>query len=373
MKRMRIDGNRVSDMNVARTSSLCARHRFDLQGWRAVSAWLAAVCAAWTIAALVSPAHAEPVTTYRGICNASAGVDIGAGHFVVGDDDIDSLVVYQYGEPDVVDEVKIGDYLNGAASKDDEADIEGAARIGDRIYWITSHSGKNGEPRPTRQHLFATRIVMKDAVPTVVPLDTKPYDKLLSALASDSRLEELKRAMSKGAEEDHGFNIEGLAATRNGGLLIGFRNPLVAKSGSRKGREALVLELKNPADVLERGAKPEFGDLVRLDLGKRGVRSIELIDGEYFIVAGPFDAGTPGDPASRFSIFRWNGSPHAKPSHWKDIEPPTFHAEGLFEIAGTRKIYLLSDDGDEQRICKKGPDKKKTTSDKTFRGMAMDR
>ena len=99
MKRMRIDGNRVSDMNVARTSSLCARHRFDLQGWRAVSAWLAAVCAAWTIAALVSPAHAEPVTTYRGICNASAGVDIGAGHFVVGDDDIDSLVVYQYGEP----------------------------------------------------------------------------------------------------------------------------------------------------------------------------------------------------------------------------------------------------------------------------------
>ncbi|MFM0125912.1 DUF3616 domain-containing protein [Paraburkholderia sp. RL18-101-BIB-B] len=360
-------------MNVAKTSSMCASHTFELHAWRPALAWLAALCAAWAIDAFGSPAHAEPVTTYRGLCNASAGIDLGAGHFVVGDDDIDSLVVYRYGMPNAVDEVRVGDYLNASASEDDEVDLEGAARIGDRIYWIASHSGKNGKPRPTRQHLFATRIVTKGAVPTVVPLNTKPYDNLLSALASDSRFDELKQAMSKGAEEDHGFNIEGLAATRDGGLLIGFRNPLVAKNGSRDGREALVLELKNPAEVVEHGANPKFGDLVHLDLGNRGVRSIELIDGKFFIVAGPLDGGTPGDPASRFAIFRWDGSSDATPTHWKDIQPSTLHAEGLFEIAGTRKIYLLSDDGDDQRICKKGRDKRKMTNDKTFRGMAMDR
>lgn len=334
---------------------------------------LAALCAAGAIGALAAPAHAEPVTIYRGLCNASTGIDLGAGYFVVGDDDIDSLAVYRYGTPDAVGEVRVGDYLNGSANEDDEADLEGAARIGDRIYWIASHSGKPGKPRPTRQHLFVTRIVTTGAVPTVVPLDTKPYDKLLSALAADSRFSELKRAMSKGAEDDHGFNIEGLAATPDGGLLIGFRNQLVAKHGDRDARDALVLELRNPADVVERGAAPEFGALVRLDLGKRGVRSIEFIDGEYFIVAGPFNAGSPNESASRFAIFRWNGSPGATPTHWKDIQPSDFHAEALFEIAGTRKIYLLSDDGDEQRICKKGRDKRKMTSDKTFRGMAIDR
>ncbi|MDR5766158.1 MULTISPECIES: DUF3616 domain-containing protein [unclassified Caballeronia] len=359
-------------MNVTGTSSACEGHRFELREWRPVLVWLVALCAAWAIDAFASQARAaEPVTTYRGLCNASAGIDLGKGYFVVGDDDIDSLVVYKYGRSDAVHEVKVGDYLNGAASADDEADLEGAARIGDRIYWIASHSGKKNESRPTRQHLFATRIVTKGAVPTVVPLDTKPYDKLLSALASDNRFEELNQAMSNGAEEDHGFNIEGLAATRNGGLLIGFRNPLVAKADSQNAGKALVLELKNPADVVDHGANPAFGDLIRLDLGKRGVRSIELIDGEYFIVAGPFDGGTVGDPASRFAIFKWSGASDAKPRHWRDIEPSTFHAEGLFEIAGMRKIYLLSDDGDEQRICKKGRDKKKMTSDKTFRGMEI--
>ena len=42
-------------------------------------------------------------------------------------------------------------------------------------------------------------------------------------------------------------------------VVIGFRNPLTEKK-----LEALVLELKNPAAVVERGAKPVFGDLIPL-------------------------------------------------------------------------------------------------------------
>lgn len=329
---------------------------------------LLAIVAACAIEALASSAHAEPVTTYKGMCNASAGIDLGSNYFIVADDDINTLVIYRYGTPDRVGEVGLGTYLvKGDGTK--QADLEGAARIGDRIYWIASHASKdNGEPRPKRRRLFATRIDTSGAVPTVAPLKSKPYGGLLDALASDKRFKVLTDATKTGPEAFGGFNIEGLAATEDGGLLIGFRNPLTDEK-----LEALVLELKNPAAVVERGAKPVFGDLIPLDLGHRGIRSIERIGGEYFIVAGPYNGGAHGDPSSRFAIYKWNRASGAPPVHWKDIEPSNFHAEGLFEIAGTRQLYLLSDDGDDNKVCKEGADRYRLTDDKTFRGMAIDR
>ena len=47
---------------------------------------------------------------------------------------------------------------------DRESDIEGAARLGGRIYWITSHGrSKKGKRRSNRYRLFATDIA--DAPP----------------------------------------------------------------------------------------------------------------------------------------------------------------------------------------------------------------
>ena len=46
--------------------------------------------------------------------------------------------------------------------KEPEADLEGATRIGDDIYWITSHGqNKNGKNRPSRHRLFATAVAQK--------------------------------------------------------------------------------------------------------------------------------------------------------------------------------------------------------------------
>jgi hypothetical protein len=364
----------ASDMKGIKTSFISMARISKPHSRFLVSVPISVVCVMCAFYGPASSAFADPVTTYRGICNASAGIDLGNDYFVVADDDINSLVVYRYGTPKPVEEVKLGTYLNGEPNEDDEADVEGAARIGERIYWITSHSSKdNGEPRPTRQRLFATRIDASGAAPTVVPIDAKPYAGLLDALALDSRFKELTQATAKGAEKQGGLNIEGLAATEDGGLLIGFRNPLSTRGGDPNKSDALALEIKNPADVVERGKKPEFGELIRLDLGNRGVRSIERIGTEYFIVAGPFDDGTADDP-SKFIIFKWNRFSGTPPEHWKDVNPSTFHAEGIFEISGTKQLYLLSDDGDEnKRICKKGPDKRQMTDDKTFRGMALDR
>lgn len=324
------------------------------------------VLAACSFDALASRALAEGVTTYRGICNASAGIDLGSGYFVVADDDINSLVIYRYGDPAYKREVDLGKYLAIEGGKQKEADLEGAARIGNRIYWIASHAAnKENEPRPARQRLFATRIDTSGKVPNLFPLEARPYSELLNALKSDDRFEILAVASKTAAEAPNGLNIEGLAATGDGGLFIGFRNPLTRKN------EALVLELKNPAATIERSASPVFGDLIRLDLGGRGVRSIERIGNEYFIVAGPFGRNTSDSPG--FAIYKWNGSRDTQPMHWKDIEPLDFHAEGIFETSDKGQLYLLSDDGDDNPVCKAGKESKKFTNDprKTFRGMSI--
>ncbi|BAN26346.1 DUF3616 domain-containing protein [Caballeronia insecticola] len=321
-------------------------------------------CLAFALAVCAPRAFAEPVSTYRGICNASAGIDLGKGYFVVADDEMNMLFVYRYESPDYVSMIDLRDVLRDGDGKK-EADLEGAARIGDRIYWIGSHSrNSEGELRPARHRLFATRIDATSATPTVKPLDAKPYDGLLKALASDKRFATLTDASTRGAEQPGGLNIEGLADTEDGGLLIGFRNPLSAKK-----QEAFVVKLKNPAAVVEQNAAPVFGDLVRLDLGRRGIRSIERIGAEYFIVAGPFDDGEPGAATSKFAIYKWSGVPGAAPVLWKNISPPDFHAEGLFEIGSAKQLYLLSDDGGGRSNCTR---KKKPTDDKTFRGMRID-
>jgi len=326
---------------------------------------LLALCFACAISAYASSAVADAITTYRGICNASAGIDLGAGYFIVADDEINSLVIYRYDTPKHVGKVELNAYLNGPDGGKDEADLEGAARIGDTIYWIGSH-GRNAddELKPKRHRLFATRIDLSGATPTVAMPNAKPYGGLLEALASDRRFSVLTEASEKGAEKPRGLNIEGLADTKDGGLYIGFRNPLSEANSS-----AHVLKLKNPDTVINRNAAPVFDDLILLDLGKRGIRSMERVGDEYFIVAGPIDDGKAGRPESRFAIYRWTGERSARPVYWKDIDPPDFHAEGLFAIAGTDRLYLLSDDGGKRSVCQ--AKSHEMSDDKTFRGMSL--
>lgn len=313
---------------------------------------------------LASPCAAQEFR-YRGTCDASAAVALGTDHFVVGDDEVDTLFVYRRGAPDPVNKVDLAAFL-GNRSQDGavrEADIEGAARIGDRIYWIASH-GRNssGKVRETRRRFFATDIVKTASGPSVKPA-AAPYTALLDDIVAEGKRQDGNRpkldfeAASKLApEEDGGFNIEGLAASSGGQLLIGFRNPL-------PGGHAIVLPMTNPADVLK-GTAATFGKAMRIDLGQRGIRSLEHVANEYLIVAGPHDDG------SNFTLYRWTG---------KDGDAPTpvalglgsLRPEALFEIPGTREIVLLSDDGSEKvdgRDCK---DKSTPPGKKSFRALTF--
>lgn len=275
-------------------------------------------------------ASAQALTRYAGPCDASAAVALDPEHFVVGNDEDDTLNVYRRGVATASASISLSGFLGNHASE--EADIEGAAAIGSRIYWITSH-GRNSRSKyqPSRHRIFATDSRAGQPA-TLEPVGT-PYIQLLRDLEASEALRpyQLGRAATFAAEADGGLNIEGLAATPSGHLLIGFRNPL-------PGRRALIVPLVNPAEVIE-GMSARLGSPIELDLGGRGIRSMELISGSYLIVAGP-----TGDDGT-FAVFRWSGNPSDAPLLMSGIDLQELRPEALFAIPRMARVQLLSDDG----------------------------
>lgn len=322
-------------------------------------------------AMLAFPPAVQADERYSGMCDASAAVAIGNGRFVVADDELDVLRIYQKSAGAPVGSLDLIDYLHNrkGANKNHEADLEGAAVIGDRIYWISSHArkGKTGEVDPHRQRLFATIIGGAGTAVTVKPGVDAPYESLLSDLVADARFAVLAEASKHGPEEaapKEGLNIEGLAATPEGGLLIGFRNP-------QPGAMALVLPLNNPGDVVAHKAKPNFGNLVRLDLGGRGIRSLELVGNEYLIVAGPRGEAKAGASKPNFALYRWSGKSGQAPLFVRALDEGSFRPEAMFFDAQTSELVLLSDDGDESVggvACK---DKDLPAEKKSFRAKRL--
>ena len=326
------------------------------------------LAAAVLLAASIAQAQAQQVTTYRGICDGSAAVALGRDHFVVAEDDGDVLFVYERGKPAPAGRADLVDYLGNRKpnGKVKEADIEGAARIRDRIYWIASHGrDSKGKEEPTRLRFFATEIDESSAVPTVRPLATPPYKNLLGDLLAEKKFAPLglEAAAKKAPEAPDGFNIEGLAATPEGHLLIGLRNPRPTLGKLRQA--AVIVPLTNPAEVLA-GAKPSFGDALPLDLGARGIRSLERVGDGYVIVAGPFGDGGKGTPGGDFALFRWDGG-STKPVRLK-VKLGTLRPEAVF-ATGSGGLELLSDDGDREIGGEKC--KKVVAEKKTYRAMTL--
>jgi len=287
--------------------------------------------------------------SYRGPCDASAAVALDAEHFVVGNDEDAVLRIYRRGRATpVVRGLDLSGFLD--VSPGDEVDIEAAARVGGRIYWISSH-GRSGAGRKeeSRRRFFATDVV--DGVtgrPAYLRTVGAPYTGLLRAMerAPELRPYRLHDAARRAAEADGGFNIEGLATTPDGRLLVGLRNPLP------HGR-ALLIPLLNPAAVVAGEQAAELGRAIELDLAGRGIRSIERVGASYLIVAGP-----PADAGS-FMLFRWSGTAGDAPQVLTDVDLQDLRPEALFVMPGGKHIELLSDDGGIRtaagKECKKLP------------------
>lgn len=299
-------------------------------------------------------AHAEPIV-FTHMADASACEWLGDGFVVVANDEDNLLRVYrlpQGGAP--VASWDVSPFMD-LAKKSPEMDIEGSAKIGDTIYWITSHApNKNGKPRPNRKRFFATRVTVDNGAPSF-SMAGKPVTDLLKHLARAPEYASLNLAAAAKLPPKtlESLNIEALCDTPDNRILIGFRSPVPQG-------KALLAPLLNPTEAVN-GQAPRFGAPVLLDLGGNGVRAMFRHGDTYLIFSGsPLSGGEP-------RLYTWDG--RAAPTRLLCPLPSdaTPEAMTLVELDGAPSLLVLSDDGTrpvDGKPAKEHPDPLR----RTFRG-----
>lgn len=270
----------------------------------------------------------------RGMCDASAVMAIDGDRFAVADDEENVLRIYSRkigGDP--LQAFDLSSFLQ-VDGESPEVDLEGAALLGDRTYWISSHArNKNGKDRPSRRRFCATVLIESNGVPMIKPVG-QPYQNLLTDLLNEPRLKpfNLAAASRRAPKSAAALNIEGLCATPEGHLLLGFRNPIPAG-------QALLVPLLNPAELIE-GKAARFGAPRQLDLNGLGIRSLTRVGNRYFIIAGSYDG------EGRSYLYEWAGgdAPPRKLSHPELAELNPEAIEALTEN-GVARLLVVSDDG----------------------------
>jgi len=279
---------------------------------------------------------------FEGAVDGSAAADVGGGFFVGATDEDNELRLYDVkGGPsaktlDVGIEAAVKSALG--LKKIKECDLEGAAKIGNLIFWIGSHGrNKDAKEEKERQVLFATKLtgVGKDAK---LEIAGKVYTQLIDDLLKDSVLApfDLAKAATLAPKDEGGLNIESLAAD-GGKLWIGFRNP------KSKAKDALLIPLLNPTDIIKGGVRAKLGDPLLLKLGGLGVRDMVAWNDGFLIIAGDFvDRFQPGAKPSR--VFSWKPGTDPKDIgvDFDDLNPEAILTMGDGDNA---RILILSDDG----------------------------
>lgn len=166
---------------------------------------------------------------FTGSSDASAAVDVGGGYVVVADDESNSLRLYDRsasGAP-----VKTWDFSsNIGVSK--EIDIEGAARVGDTIYWTGSlGNNKDGVYKSARNTVFTTKVTGSGASTALSYAGS--YAKLRDDLVAWDEANGDRYGFAAGTADGQvpkqidGFNVEGLefAPGSTTTAYIGFRAP----------------------------------------------------------------------------------------------------------------------------------------------------
>jgi hypothetical protein len=294
---------------------------------------------------------AKEALVYRGMCDASAAVALDEETFVAAGDGSNVLRVYKIaGASSPVSSCDLTDFLGV-----EPADIEGATKVGDRIYWIGSHSrNQEGEMQPSRYCFFATTIKSRGPTVDIEPVG-KPCAILMQKLAGLNtvgglRLDKALRwnkelsgdERERLAPDKEGLNIEALCASPlTERLYIGFRNPRPVRVTTAR-VSAVVVPLENPRDVIERGKEPIFGEGMLWDFAGLGISSMEYspYHKAYFIVAAPHvDEG-------QFVLYRWLGMKAIAPELVRRLnrEGDQFWPEAIVPFGSSDKMLLLSDD-----------------------------
>ncbi|MBF2063463.1 MAG: DUF11 domain-containing protein [Calothrix sp. C42_A2020_038] len=317
----------------------------------------------YTINYAASAASVNPNTTnfHTGASDASTAIAIDANYMFVADDEDQKIRLYDRnnsGLPiasfDFTSFLGLTDISGGVPR---EVDIEASTKVGNRIYWLGSLSNAtNGNSRPNRSRIFATDISGSGAATTLTYVGR--YDNLradLIAWGDANGYNFTASAASGNIPEDpelDGFNVEGLTIAPNGTTAyVAFRAPNVPTSSRTK---ALIAPISNFADLVTGAAtSANIGAPIELDLGGRGIRSIERnSNGEYLIVAGPADAAT-GTAPKDFRFYTWTGNaadaPVLRAANLTALQTGG-SIESIVEVpnnlSGTTQIEVLVDNGD---------------------------
>lgn len=301
---------------------------------------------------------------YSGMCNASAAVSIGCNEFIVADDEDNKLRIYRRNaglEP--IQTIPLPEVFKGEIKEGDgeEIDIEGAAELDKNIYWIGSHStNKKGKLREARHRLFAVHVESDADKKFKMVKVGKIYSSLIDDLVKDERFDKYHFIDAKNIAPKSigGLSIEGLAATSEGPLMIGFRSPLVygkIEQDRLVNGKALIITLLNPSGVVQ-GEAAVFGNPIELDLGGYGVRSIEKYrNNGYLIAAGPYheNVQSSGKDREKTRLYLWSGKSGEDPIWLDQLDLAGLNIEAAYfhPVGSSDRVQLLSDDGEKKEMC----------------------
>jgi hypothetical protein len=295
-----------------------------------------------------------------GSSDASAAVALDNKYMIVGDDEASVLRVYDRAGGDAVLE---WDY-SGLIGSTGELDLEAMTMVGDTLFVTGSHSNtKKGVDADSREVVFSVKVSGTGAQ-TQFDYQRK-FTGLEAALVawdqgggSGKAAGYFGFAASSGAgiapENTNGFSIEGMTTSLDDNeLWLGFRAPQTDTTVRDK---ALIVPIENYRQLLEGAAtQPTFGSAVELDLGGRGIRSIEKAkDGSgYLIIAGPSGVATP-EVTHDFRLYTWDGKSTSQPVELdNNLDALLKVTGGCFEsivsldsIKPGTLIQLLQDNGD---------------------------
>lgn len=306
---------------------------------------------------------------HTGISDASTAIPLDANWMLIGDDENQTIRVFSRTRSgpaakriNLNSGLGLRDLYGDGSPK--EVDIEGSFRVGNRIYWLGSHShSMDLLERTNRARLFATDLSGAGADVSLAVIAHYDFFKI-DVLNWDQQNVHGRGANYYGlvnsgavnvdpkAPDGSGFNFEGLCAAATGGAAaawVGFRAPLVPP-GNRV--NALIVPVLNYATLASRGGGPGsavFGPPIELNLGGRSIRSIEGSGTNYLIVAGPPGAGTNLPPPGNFRLFTWSGRTNEQPRE-RSADLTGLSPEGLGGVpplpwTSNSLVQLISDNG----------------------------
>ena len=305
---------------------------------------------------------------HTGVSDGSAAIALDKNYMLVADDENQVLRLFSRSNSgpaiaafDMNRFLDLVDFYEDGRPR--EIDLEGSTRVGNRLYWIGSHShNRDFEIRTNRARLFATDLGGSGTNSALTFLSHYDYLKL-DLIKWDSSnghgkgsnyfgfLDSSAPGVDPKAPDGSGFNIEGLAMApgSTNTAYVCFRAPIVPATNRAK---ALIVPVTNFAalatgNFMNPGAAG-FGVPIELNLGGRGFRSVEGGSNGYLIVAGPPGVAL-GVPPSDFRLFTWNGfatnGPVERSSSLTNLIP-----EGIVELpagawTSNSMVQLITDSG----------------------------